>query len=351
MPENGSFKWSDEQWGTYRANGFKKTTLGGNNIDSSKALGIVFGSPSGTEYNLGAKITEDSQCYWDESLGGDLISVRDEKTAKDNRIINLCESLDLNDIQQELESQAKLQPYQRNLLSSVLRQAQEKFVEEKLEVLETLGKEILEADNYDLIKDLGLQYLAEIEKLEKEIIDPSKLELMEFGRSLGKAKSTEERRQINSDMNKLAELLGAVSNTARSRTLPQVLDKLLEFGQFDTANKVALVSIKSNEYAKSKRYIDSRSSGSKSRSISRIFSSVDKIVAAEHRKFKSRSNEAQTVYEQRTCLSKLSPQVKHELDRLVRIRDQKFDLRVRNIQRELAKCQKNFFGIMTFCFL
>lgn len=324
------------------------TTLSGQDIDASMQLGLVFGTPQATRYSKSSvNMTGNSQCYFDESLGEELSSLRDEKTANDNRIVNLCESLNLDDIQQELESQAKLAPYQRDLLSNVLRQAQEKYVEEKLEVLETLGREILEAENYDLVKSLGLEYLEELENLETEIINPSKEELMSLGESLSKAKSTDERRQINSEMNKLSELIGALSNTSRSRTLPQVLDKLLEFGQSDTANRAALISIKSNEYAKAKRYIDSRSSGTRSRSITRIFSSVDKVIQAEHKKFKDRSEESRIVYEERAGLSRLSPQVKQELDRLVRVRDQKFDLAVRNIQRELAKCQKNFLGIMT----
>jgi hypothetical protein len=74
---------------------------------------------------------------------------------------------------------------------------------------------------------------------------------------------------------------------------------------------------------------------------------VDGVIDAEYRKFKRRSAAANEIFEERTGLTKLSPQVKSELDRLVRIRDQKFDLAVRNIQRELAKCQKNFLGIMT----
>lgn len=324
-----------------------ETELIGKDIDSSMQLGIVFGSPKETLYGKGGALTNNSQCYHDESLGESLTTLRDEKTANDNRIVNLCESLNLDDIQQELESQAKLEPYQQSLLSNVLRQAQEKYVEEKMTTLEALGREILEAENYDLVKDLGMQYLALLESLDKEIIDPSKKELMALGESLKSAKSTDERRQINSDMSKLSELIGAISNTSRSRILPQVLDKLLEFGQADTANKIALVSIKSNEYAKAKRYIDSRSSSAKSRSVSKIFSSIDKIIESEHRKFKKRSDEARIVYEERSGLSKLSPQVKNDLDRLVRIRDQRFDLAVRNIQRELAKCNKNILGFMT----
>jgi len=344
---DGMLSWSESVSDSLTEPQVITTKLKGSDIDPAMQLGFVFGSPKESPYEKGASLTSNSECYHDESLGESLTSLRDEKTANDNRIVNLCESLNLDDIQQELESQAKLEPYQQSLLSNVLRQAQEKYVEEKMATLEELGKEILEAENYDLVKDLGMQYLAQLESLDEEIIQPAKKEMMALAESLRGAKSTDERRQINIDMSKLSELIGALSNTSRSRILPQVLDKLLEFGQADTANRAALISIKSNEYAKAKRYIDSRSSGAKSRSVTRIFSSVDKIIASEHRKFKKRSDEARIVYEERSGLSKLSPQVKSELDRLVRIRDQRFDLAVRNIQRELAKCNKTVLGFMT----
>ena len=323
-------------------------TLKGKDIDNSKQLGIVFGSPADSPYiqNGDVKITQNSVCHHDEDLGVGLTSLRDEQTAKDNRIINLCESLNLDEIQLELESQAKLEPYQSNLLYNVLRQAQEKFVEEKLQILDSVGKEILEAESYDIVKDLGFQYLSVLEELEQEIILPSKEELIKLAASLQRAKTTDEKRQIHADINKLTELIGAISNTSRSRVLPQVLDKLLEYGQEEIANKAALISIKSNEYAKSKRYIETSGRASRARSVSRIFNGIDKLIESEYRSFSARSEEARVVYEQRTGLSKLSPQVKSELDRLVRIRDQRFDAAVTNIQRELAKCQKNFLGIM-----
>ena len=187
--------------------------LSGSDIDSAKQLGIVFGSPNESDYvEISPNITSNNHCYVDESISPKLLSLRDEQTAKDNRIVNLCESLNLEEIQQELESQATLEPYQRSLLNDVLRQAQELFVEERLEKLEELGKEILDTDNYDLIRSLGFEYLEILENLEEDIIEPAKVEMIELAKSLRNAKSTDERRQINAEMNKLSQLIGALSN-------------------------------------------------------------------------------------------------------------------------------------------
>ena len=49
-------------------------------------------------------------------------------------------------------------------------------------------------------------------------------------------------------------------------------------------------------------------------------------------------------YEERTGLSRLSPRVKDELDYVIRLRDQQFDLAVRNIQRELDKQIETFWN-------
>ena len=340
--------WNEEKvMSNIESMGVVEYRLSGGDIDLSKQLGIVFGSPNESNYvDSSPNITSNNHCYVDESISTKLLSLRDEQTAKDNRIVNLCESLNLEEIQQELESQATLEPYQRSLLNDVLRQAQELFVEEKLEKLEELGKEILETDNYDLIRSLGFEYLEILDDLEEDIINPAKVEMIELAKGLRNAKSTDERRQINSELNKLSQLIGALSNTSQSRIFPQVLDKLLENGQSETANKVALISIKSNEYAKAKRYIDSGSTSSRRRNANDIFRSVDKLIDSEYRKFVSRSEEARVVYEQRTGLSRLSPRVKDELDYVVRLRDQQFDLAVRNIQRELDKCNRNVLGIM-----
>ena len=266
------------------------------------------------------------------SINEGLTSLIDQKKADDNRIINLCESLNLDEIQAELEKKAELEPYQSDLLYQVLRQAQEKYAEEKLAEIESVGRKILESDNEMEIELLGKEYVSLLDDLEKEIINPSKKELAEWGMKARNAKTNEEFRAINREINKLSSIIGGLSNTSKSRTGPKVLDKLLENGLTDYANRAAEVRIKSNEYSKAKRYLyASKGKRGKQKSVSQIFSGIDKIVSSEYKKFKYRSDEALIVYEQRTGITKLSPGVKREIDMLTRKRDIAFQNEINEI--------------------
>ena len=82
-------------------------------IDTSKQLSVVFGSPNGSDYaNPNSVTNKEEFCFSDESINEGLTSLIDQKKADDNRIINLCESLNLDEIQAELEKEAELEPYQ-----------------------------------------------------------------------------------------------------------------------------------------------------------------------------------------------------------------------------------------------
>ena len=74
---------------------------------------------------------------------------------------------------------------------------------------------------------LGKEYVSLLDDLEKEIINPSKKELAEWGMKARNAKTNEEFRAINREINKLSSIIGGLSNTSKSRTGPKVLDKLL----------------------------------------------------------------------------------------------------------------------------
>ena len=63
-------------------------------IDTSKQLSVVFGSPNGSDYaNPNSVTNKEEFCFSDESINEGLTSLIDQKKADDNRIINLASLL------------------------------------------------------------------------------------------------------------------------------------------------------------------------------------------------------------------------------------------------------------------
>ena len=326
----------------------KSIKLAKYNLDQEKPFGILFGSPKSSDSVISkTSASNDDWCFMDEHIGDEFTSLRDNQKANDNRIVNLCQSLNLDEIQRELENDA-LKPYQQSLLNNVLRQAQEKFAYDTLSEMDRVGKEILKSDNKGEIKLLGDQYRELAKRYDREIIQDGIEELKIQGDNLRNASNADQAKMATNEIRRISSLVGSLSDTSNSKIFPQVLDKFLENGLDEHANDVALVGIKSNEYSKDDRFISALANERlNKKTTSSLLRDIDKeIVQDLHDKYKSRSKEAKIVYEEKTGQTRLSPSIKEEMDELIRKRDSQFQARINSINQELQKCNKNVFGFM-----
>ena len=304
-------------------------------FDPKKPVSLVFGSPHSSDFVLHSRVGTNSDCWNDEEITKDGVKIISEEEANANRVMQLCESGDLSEIQSELSNGA-VSTELRTLLSGALRRSQEDFAKEKFRRLEELRSEIKESNDEDELRQLGREYSQILESLEEELINPSIVELETLMKQRSSARDRQERRLLDEEIERISKLVGSYAASRNERIFESaaLIDKFLKFGYDNYANDIAEFKLKSRYFSKV------RPRGGIS------ISAANSRVKRDFKKFQRRSKEARILYFQKTGVTQLSPKVKSSIRVLKAKRDADYRLAMQTIKGELQNCQRVILGFM-----
>lgn len=319
-------------------------------FDKARSSKVVFGSPKFLGRSYGPLrnshlAQREGVCNYLENFNERPSILFSESDARTAHLERVCRTGNLSEINAALRGTGN-----SNALTSILEDAQEKalkdYGERQYRKLRELGADILDTTDPDDLEELVSRYNDILEDMQYDFLDPAIERLEQKLEQRSEAESREKRAEIDVEIRALNKIIDEFGGNPRRYKAPQVIDHLLKhgFGGEDGTGEaltIARFTLRSRLFGQVYKEDSKRGRRKK---VS--FRSAEREVEKELKNFEERAKETHRRYLAETGSERYTPEIKTEISRLTRARDNQWTNDMKNLQKMQQSCQRTMFGFV-----